>query len=594
MSDQDVPSGEAPTETSYEELFPGTTPSTQHRMYFKRFGRLEPVKGEFVQERPPLPADNQQVFARLFTYVIEGPPYTQTPTIPTGVATDDPEKLVDETLVNPPRLPTRFKVTQINAIHAREDVIASSAFKQSGYGPGFQVVWSEVEEGAPEYEFAQALASAFADYDALVGSCETYGEWKERHQAWLHGVQPPGREILAGEHAVGGKWVPPLIKPEQRKALAKLYSPSNVEMKLRFRASRHENWAKIAPKPEELEPPAAPATEEQAKVFASLTEKLREFSETCSPEEQEILKGLGTLAINPGAAGPNPYVSSFMGKLTRAFGGPPPQQPGDMARPGFALPPVGGDPNFPFQGEEWIELSPSQVAALGVTPEQAFGPGVPAGAFGPGGPGLSEQLSGFAQDFAGPGVEGPVTMQDLLQGESQARGYGPPPLWAYPGLPPGHAPPPGPFSGPYPGYPGAFAPGANESFTMGDGVEGQGQRQLEAATAEADALRARLHADANENKRKVGLFKDVVAGGLRFLLEKLEGPAAPVGAEPVGPIEQAWGRAGVNGGRAGVMAALQEQLGAFGARPQAQAMTPPVAPVGPYGLGGVGAPGEEF
>jgi hypothetical protein len=104
-------------------------------------------------------------------------------------------------------------------------------------------------------------------------------------------------------------------------------------------------------------------------------------------------------------------------------------------------------------------------------------------------------------------------------------------------------------------------PSPYETFDLGGGVGSAAQYQVEAAQGETDTLRARVHADENERGRKLTLFRDVVSGGLHWLLEKVEGPRAPLPDTPRGPLEALMAKAGVNGGRQQVMDALNASLG---------------------------------
>jgi hypothetical protein len=492
-----------------------------HRMFFKRGGSLVPVKGSIVTSNPGLEfsSEDNRVFARLFRYVIEGPPYTAVPTVLEVDIAGDAEaqlKLAEQQLARPQRLPTRFEVTAVNAIHAREDVIASSAFRPT-HGSGFQVLWGQVEEGAPEHDFAQSLTSAHGKHDEMTESCVDYKDWEAKH----------GQFVAAG------------LSPDQRKALFEFYGggSANVDMELRLRAARSEHWQSIAPEGGAFAEAAArgeeieEAEESRQDALKSLAEKFQDVFDGMTEEEKEALSG-------------------FMGSA---------------------------DP-----------VAAAAMAGFGQTVA-----GVAGQAF-PGGPGMSQQLADFAKGF--PGMAGaPLSVKDLIEAESASRGYAPGAFaqQAFPGMG-GFGTFPPPIPPPFPGMPSdwveaappqglfgmpPFAPGPGESFTL-EGQE-RDQRQLEASTAEADALRARLHSDNRENRRKIGMFKDVVVGGLRFLLEKIEGPAAPVPPEPMGPVEQGWASSGVNGGRDQVMSAIREQLGAV--RPQLSPQAPEV-----------GAPGETF
>jgi hypothetical protein len=132
-----------------------------------------------------------------------------------------------------------------------------------------------------------------------------------------------------------------------------------------------------------------------------------------------------------------------------------------------------------FAGDDWVELPHGAAQSM------------------------TDQLAAFAQDFGSlaAGVEG---------------------MFGFPELDPGAA---------FPRMP--FAPaGGEEAFTL-DGE--RDTRAVEAANGYADTLEARLHADANERERKLGLFKAVAAGGLYWLLEKIEGVPTPLPREPIGP-----------------------------------------------------------
>jgi hypothetical protein len=312
---------------------------------------------------------------------------------------------------------------------------------------------------------------------------------------------------------------------EQLKALRKVYGggKQNVEMYLRFRASESAHWQEIA----------RPALEAQAAAREAEAKRL--------DAEQEAISSVATKFQELFESCSEEEKVALLKMYGQRFGADAPIQ--DMAD---VLGVQSGHDLFPELGD-WIELKPGQAP-----------PAFPAS---------------FSKPF-----DAPRALEEMAKAFP---GAFPNPLhgfdfgqFAHPG-----------FSGFAPGVtPREFRPDPRESFTMGDGVETD-QRMLEAATGEADALRARLHADANENKRKVGLFKDVVAGGLRFLLEKIEGPAAPVPSEPVGPVEQLLAKTGVNGGRQSVMKALDE-------------LTAPVRPPVSTGAVGVppevGAPGEQF
>jgi hypothetical protein len=510
--------------------------SMKHRMFFERGGRLIPVKGEYV---PGSSLEDGKIRARLFTYHLEGPPFTL-PQVAPHVADLQAE-----------RKPTRYEATAINAIHAREDVIASTAFRPTGYGPGFTLLCDELEEGCPEWEHGQALTQALAAYDAMVEACETYEEWEEKHGKFL-GSFPTWQQALAASALnpeKDGSFT--VASPEefaastaQRQALFKHFGggSQNVEMNLRFRAGRSEHWQKIAQ-------PALDAQAAEAEAEAQLLDARKATMDKISDKFRTLYEGMDEdeLALLGGifekmgvATGEGPVTAEKIMDMSQAAGGLAQQQLSQFA-----------------PGSDWVELAPGAFpppGALGAGAAHDFAKDFPDAFPGMAGPQFDPRMAYPA------GVEG-------LGGLFTKQGFAQVPIGVPFVSPPAYGP----------GLP--FAPGAGESFTLGDGQE-RDQRQIEALAGEADTLRARLHADANERKRKLGLAKDVAAGALHWLLEKLEGAPAPVPEEPVGPVEQIMGRTAVNGGRASVMHALQEQL--FKTGREATAVPQ------------VGAPGEEF
>lgn len=483
-------------EQAFVELIPGSqayprNKSMAHRLFFQGEKGIAPVKGDYT---PVEGGEPEETRARLFTYHLEGPPYT----LPqTGPALAD---------LQAERLPTGYEVTAINAIHAREDVLAGALpmSSMSAYGPGIQILWDKLEEGCPEWPFGQAVTQAFAAYDAMVEACADYQDWEAKHGQFMA-----------------------TLDAEQRKAIFKHFGGGshNVEMNLRFRAAKSDHWQEISKPILDAQTEAALAEAERAEAAASATKSLAakfgELFESCTPEEREIMAKISGQALPTPeqlealkTGGPFPGVEAVMQSMPH---GQKVMSVADLVAAESAA-------RMGEMGDDWIELQPGfQGFQRPMTHDEAAKD-------------FAQKFPGFAQHF--PGVGAP--------------------------------------------FQAGFAPGPGESFTLGDGQE-RDQRQLEAAIGESDTLRARLHADANERERKLGLFKDVVAGGLAWLLEKVEGAPEPVPAEPVGPVEQIMGRTGVNGGRASVMNALREQHRAF---------TPSV-PSFP-GVPEVGAPGEEF
>jgi hypothetical protein len=238
---------------------------------------------------------------------------------------------------------------------------------------------------------------------------------------------------------------------------------------------------------------------------------------------------------------------------------------------------------FPHQDDpEWVELTQEQIVAAESAARagfSAFGPGQAAQDFARDFPQFAgfvgQQPAGFPSPAAWAGMS-PHLQEALFANLNQGprprtRGVNESPQdfggGFYTEVPTRQFPP--------------FAPGPDETFTLGG--EESHSRKLEAANGYADTLAARLHADANERKRKLGLFRDVVAGGLHWALEKIEGKPEALPSEPMGPIEQSWGRGAVNGKRAGVMKDLREHLGSFVRQS-----------TGAVGELLVGVPGEEF
>ena len=128
-------------------------------------------------------------------------------------------------------------------------------------------------------------------------------------------------------------------------------------------------------------------------------------------------------------------------------------------------------------------------------------------------------LRDLTRDFM-PGAEYP-TPEEIVEAESRAQGSG---MLLFPGMPC--------LQNAFSGWGAAFNPGPEEAFTMGDSEE-RDQRQLEAVTSEADELRERINGDAQLRQAKIGAFKNVVAGGLHWLLEKLEGTPKPAPQPPL-------------------------------------------------------------
>jgi hypothetical protein len=499
-------------EPSTIELFTadqaGQGKSNRGRLYFKHYGdRFVPVKGEHV----PAESEGGQVRARLFTYSVEGPPFTADPR--------DPKSITH------PRTGTYYKTRAINAIHALDNVILE---RRDPRHPGgrFSVVWDLVPEGAVEYGFAQNLVGAYAAYDELLGAAKDYSDWRARHNAWLGKPQFYDDAEIAADGETRLKL--PKASREHVGALSKHHAAANLDVVLSIRAQRSEHWVKLRPTADDLErervafegPEAAAEVEHEA-MIEGLGAKFTEFLDTLSDEERKYVKVLDADAF-----------------------GPPP------------APPLGG----------WVELQP--------------GTGFPVP-----GQGMTQELADFAKAF--PQIELPPGAFSMPPGPGMGMpGLGVPfaPMGGMPQPKPsvlgGFIPGPEAFGG------SSFAPGADESFTLDDAASHQ--RKLEEANGYADALGAHLRAGANERSRKLKAFKDVVAGGLHWLLEKVEGAPAPIPPEPVVPSPA---RTHVNGGRPAVIQAF-EQLGAFRDRPP-NVVTPADLVAGESAFR-VGAPGEEF
>jgi hypothetical protein len=515
-------SGQEPSqEPSTIELFTadqaGQGRSQRGRVYFKRGDTFFPVKGTYILGDLVNEGADEKIFARLFTYAVEGPPYTP--------------REEDPTCSRLPPAGRTFEVTSINAIHALDDVKVLSAFKGLAE---FKIIWGLVPDGAPEHEFAQDLVGAYAAYDELLAGAEDYADWWAKHQAWLGKPQSYDAAEIAADGETRLKL--PRATREQLAALAKIHSRHNLDMVLNIRAQRSEHWVKLRPSADDLEReriaregPEAAAQAEHEAMRKDLGTKFATFLDSLSPEERECVKVLDLDGTEP----PTPPPGSEWVELQPGFpGGQMSQQLAEFAKdfPQVALPP--GAFSMPLGG---------MPGSFGV-PFQAFGPGL--GAV-PGEPFPAKPFPSPAKPLLGGFIPGPEQ-----------------------------------FGGP-------FAPGAEESFTLDDAASHQ--RKLEAANAYADTLGARLHADANERSRKLKLFKDMVAGGLHWVLEKVEGAPPPLPPEPVGPIEQGWARTAVNGGRPAVMQAIQEQL--VGRTPNVVSPADLVAGESAFR---VGAPGEEF
>jgi hypothetical protein len=404
------------------ELFTGIQAglgkSQAHRVFFKRGDKLVPVKGDYILDHLEGDVGDEKIFARLFTYAVEGPPYTP--------REEDPQ------CFRFPAEGTVYQVTSINSAHALDDAktfnlptkaeaeaqfqasmqaiaeaVAESeatgtevAFphprNRAPEGAAWKVVWPLVPEGAPEYEFAQALTSAFADYDEILATSKTFEEWGKRHDAWLGKPQVYAEALARAEAEAGPGTVDtvrklPKATPEQIDALSKFYGRAGLEMALQLRAHRHEAWVNIRPTADELEA----ARDEEARSMAefsregtfdpraeeaahTLAEKLEGLFTQLSPAEQVLMGQLGTLSgANPAGVveatgGHDPTSRSLVEKLTKILGGLP-AAARDMGMPGYAMPPMGGGPEFPHQDDpEWVErnrsLPPSQRRGLASPP----------------------------------------------------------------------------------------------------------------------------------------------------------------------------------------------------------------------------------
>lgn len=87
------------------------------------------------------------------------------------------------------------------------------------------------------------------------------------------------------------------------------------------------------------------------------------------------------------------------------------------------------------------------------------------------------------------------------------------------------------------GTPEPFAPSSLESFSLDEGAAGSVDhaKALAALEEENRRLKAQIEQTYTERQRRVQLFKDVLSGGVYWLLAKLEpnslsGPRAPVAA----------------------------------------------------------------
>ena len=361
---------------------------------------------------------------------------------------------------------------------------------------GLQLSLEDVQEGAPEHEHAQVVVGIWKEHDELVENAESALAYFAAQEEYLRGLfsTPEGHV--------------------KHKALRRHYGErAAVDMALRFRAMRHENWSDLEAK-SVAETQAAEARSEV--VMGALAEKFQAVFESLTDEEREAAAKI--YGVSPETIG------------AMAAGEVPPPVP--------ASPPLVA----PVSIEELLAGEQLAQAGLGVPSDWIeLGPGVVL-------PGIQRVMTPEEVESLFPG---------FLGGPQQAQ-----------------------------------IPSPYETFDLGRG-DAQSQHFAEAAQGETDALRARMHADEGERSRKVSLVKDVAAGALHWLLEKVEGPRAPLPAEPRGPLEALMAKAGVNGGRQQVLAALNEATGpepfvqtATGPEPFVQTQ-PRVVPLGTF------APGEE-
>lgn len=390
---------------AFEKIYYGSEigegPSMADRLYRKAEGRHVPIKGEVVRNT----AEDGTKLGRLFSYTIQ--------------RADIAGKPVSEPCV----------VSAFNAIEARdaaqvpgrspfppgEDpmVISLAAYDQVG------VVWSKVEEGAPEYGFAQALTSAYERYDAMVESCGSAEEWLKGHEAFL--------PSLSEEF-----WTPEKVQEQRRK----------------------------------YEEALSACTDENGAITSQF-----KYNRPLTPCDA-LLKVHGTMEN-----------TKLQLRLRAMRAGCQWAEPSSSATPP-ALGSILADP-------DWVEV-PFEIP-FGLPPAM--------------------------------GVEDLESMESLF------------------GIPPRF--------GTARGMP--EIPSPHESFSLGDGQASR--RQTEAAQGEVDELRSRIRAEGESRQGKVGLFRDVVAGGLHWLLEKVEGPRAPAPDAPRGPVVA---KPNGSGARQEVRAALQQ------------------------------------